>query len=132
MAIAWLAVLKTVPWSDVISNAPLVADGAKKLWTAVAGRRAGPDGDAEAERPLSPEARARADKDARIAELESAVAELRAQMLASSELIQALADQNAQLIKGVETNRVRGNFLMAGAIVATIAALASLALVWLR
>jgi hypothetical protein len=28
MAIAWLAVLKSVPWSEVISNAPKVADGA--------------------------------------------------------------------------------------------------------
>jgi hypothetical protein len=32
MAIGWLAVLQLVPWSDVISNAPKIAEGAKKLW----------------------------------------------------------------------------------------------------
>ena len=31
MAIAWLTVLKMVPWGEVINNAPKVADGAKKL-----------------------------------------------------------------------------------------------------
>jgi hypothetical protein len=35
MAIGWLAVLQNVPWSEVINNAPKVADGAKKLWNAV-------------------------------------------------------------------------------------------------
>ncbi|MDB5964602.1 MAG: hypothetical protein JWQ72_1102, partial [Polaromonas sp.] len=32
MAIGWLAVLQWVPWSDVIKNAPKVAEAAKKLW----------------------------------------------------------------------------------------------------
>jgi hypothetical protein len=35
-------------------------------------------------------------------------------MLASSELIQSLADQNTQLIKRVEVNRVRLLWLTAG------------------
>lgn len=30
MAIGWLAVLQMVPWSDVINNAPKVAEGAEK------------------------------------------------------------------------------------------------------
>lgn len=132
MAIAWLAVLKTVPWSEVIGNAPMVADGAKKLWTAVAGKRSARGEPAPDAQPLSPEARTRADRDLRIVELESAVAELRAQMLASSELIQALADQNAQLIKGVETDRIRGNLLMAALTVVAIAAFSGLALVLIR
>jgi hypothetical protein len=38
---------------------------------------------------------------------EAAVADLRQQMLASSELIKELAEQNTQLIKRVETNRKR-------------------------
>lgn len=132
MAIGWLAVLKTVPWADVISNAPMVADGAKKLWTAVARKRAVEGNHAEGIQTLSPEAQALADTNVRIAELESAVLELRTQMLASSELIQALADQNAQLIKSVETNRIRENFLMIAIIVATIAAFSSLAMVFMR
>ena len=35
MAIPWLVVLQSVPWTDVIRNAPKVADGAKKLWNTV-------------------------------------------------------------------------------------------------
>ena len=36
MAIPWLTVLQSVPWSDVVRNAPKVAAGAKKLWDNVA------------------------------------------------------------------------------------------------
>jgi hypothetical protein len=39
--------------------------------------------------------------------LQLAVADLHQQMLVSSELIQSLANQNTQLIKRVEVNRVR-------------------------
>ena len=39
--------------------------------------------------------------------LETTVAELHTQMLASSELIKALADQNTALVKRVEAHRVR-------------------------
>jgi hypothetical protein len=38
MAIPWLTLLKTVPWTDVIANAPTIANGAKKLWHSVSGR----------------------------------------------------------------------------------------------
>ena len=34
MAIPWLAVLKIVPWNDVIRNAPQLAETARKLWDA--------------------------------------------------------------------------------------------------
>lgn len=38
MAIGWLTILKSVPWAEVISNAPKVAEGARKLWNAEIGR----------------------------------------------------------------------------------------------
>ena len=38
----WLHVLKTVPWTQVIKNAPVVADGARKLWQAVGNKPAAP------------------------------------------------------------------------------------------
>jgi hypothetical protein len=53
-----------------------------------------------------------------------AVADLHQQMLASSELIQALADQNTQLIRRVEVNRVRLLWL-AALLLALVMALAS-------
>ena len=40
MAIGWLTILKSVPWTEVIKNAPKVAEGARKLWNAVGRQRA--------------------------------------------------------------------------------------------
>lgn len=109
MAIGWLAVLQMVPWSDVIKNAPKVADGAKKLWNAVGKNTPAPGTVSEADSgaPLSPEGQADAAQQARVLALETAVQDLHEQMLASSELIKALAEQNTQLIQRAEVNRVR-------------------------
>ena len=53
--------------------------------------------------------------------MESAVNSLEEQMKASSEVIKALADQNAQLVAGIELNRVRiKQFGMAAAFVACV------------
>lgn len=107
MAIGWLTVLKMVPWSDVISNAPRVAEGAKKLWSSVAKKPpvAVPDSRSQPEHVSDAQslAQLQAQLDAAVAE----IADLHRQMLASSELIKALADQNTQLIKRVEVNRLR-------------------------
>jgi len=51
---------------------------------------------------------------------------LHEQMLASSELIKALADQNAQLIHRIETNRVRVLWLSAATAVVVITTLIGL------
>ncbi|MEO8121688.1 MAG: hypothetical protein ABI606_20485 [Rhodoferax sp.] len=108
MATGWLAALKLIPWSDVISNAPMVAEGAKKLWSAVAKKPAAPAlSRAGSQAAASTEVQAINAQEARIATLEATVSELHAQMLASSELIKALAEQNAQLIVRAETQRVR-------------------------
>lgn len=108
MAIGWLSVLKMVPWGDVISNAPKVADGAKKLWSAVAKKPPGAElPTANAQPAVSPEAQATALLQAQLAAAEARLSDLHDQMLESSELIKALADQNTQLIKRVEVNRLR-------------------------
>ena len=133
MAFGWLALLKGVPWAGVISTAPLVADGAKQLWKAVSKKpplrepsslHANPP-----PAPGSPVIEALA---SRIAALETRVDDLHAQMLKSSELIKVLADQNAQLVKHVEVNRVRTLWLTGATTVAAIAALASLALAFIH
>ncbi|MDD2925755.1 hypothetical protein [Rhodoferax sp.] len=104
---AWLTVLKMVPWGEVIENAPKVAQGAKKLWSTVGKKTplatspghvgAEPD---EADGAL-------ASLRAQVAQLQVASAELHQQMLESSALIQSLAEQNTQLIQRVEVNRKR-------------------------
>lgn len=107
MAIGWLSVLKMVPWGDVIENAPKVASGAKKLWQSVGKKPSVAPPDNPLADAMGSEPPSVAALQARVAGLQVAVADLHQQMLASSELIQSLADQNAQLIKRVEVNRVR-------------------------
>lgn len=107
MAIGWLTVLKMVPWGDVIENAPKVANGAKKLWQTVGKKPVSAVPDMSAHQVLRAEAPVVAALQDQVAELQVAVADLHQQMLVSSELIQSLANQNTQLIKRVEVNRVR-------------------------
>ncbi len=127
MAIGWLAVLKMVPWTDVISSAPVVADGAKKLWSTVAKKPSSPAASTVANH-LSPDSDAVAILQAQLAAVEANAAELHQQMLASSELIKALANQNTQLIQRVEVNRVRVLWLAGVTIVLGIVVIAKLVL----
>ena len=128
MAIGWLTILKTVPWADVISNAPKVADGAKKLWKTVAKKPAphGATGTA-AQSTGSAEAQASNPLEARLAEMETRTSELQALMLASSELIKSLAEQNAELVKRIEAIRIRVLWLGVATVVLTIMAATGLA-----
>jgi hypothetical protein len=130
MAIPWLVVLQSVPWAQVISNAPKVAEGARKLWNAVSKKSLvqeppveSPDGSG------SSGSASIVTLHARLAAMERATAELHDQMLASSELIKTLADQNAQLIGRIEANRVRVVWLAGATVVFGLVAVLSLALV---
>ncbi|WP_341915432.1 hypothetical protein [Polaromonas sp. YR568] len=125
--------MQSVPWAEVVSNAPKVAAGAKKLWAAV-GRKphAGAQVADATQASLSPEARAITALTAHVSELETAVKELQEQMLASSELIKALAEQNTQLIFRIETQRRRMAWLAGALALVGMAALASLVLLLAR
>ncbi len=129
MPIPWLAVLQGLPWTDVIRNAPKVADGARKLWSTVSKNgpfEELPTGSVEA--PHAQESQAVALLQSRVAEMESAIADLHSQMLASSELIKTLAEQNARLIERVETSRIRVMWLTWATGAFGIIAIASLVL----
>ena len=133
MAIGWLSVLKMVPWGDVISNAPKVADGARKLWSAVSRKPPAADlPDAGAQSTLKPGAPSIAALQAQLAAAEAKVSDLHNQMLESSELIKALADQNAQLIRRVEVNRIRVLWLAAAIVVLGVVAAVNLAMMLAR
>ena len=126
MAIGWLTVLKLVPWTDVIKNAPQVADGAKKLWQSV-GNKPPPSAETTGTTVrLTPEGQAIAALQARLLTLENATQDLHEQMLASSELIQSLAEQNTQLIRRAEVNRLR--LLWLASVTAVVAAVAVIGL----
>lgn len=97
MAIGWLSILKAVPWTDVVSNAPKVADGAKKLWETVARKKA-PTGTSPSATSDTPNPDG---LEVRIAELAGELDRLQQEMLASSQLLKTLAEQNAQLVRRV-------------------------------
>ncbi len=110
-----MSVLKMVPWSDVISSAPKVADGAKKLWSTVA-KKAGVAGESAPDEPPAepqdlPAAELLALLQGQLARQEAGLSDLRQQLLSSTALIQTLAEQNAQLVQRVEANRVRVRWL---------------------
>ena len=129
MALGWMAVLQLVPWSDVISNAPKIAEGAKKLWSTV-GKKT-PVEDAV---PLPVDGRpsGMAAMENRLQAMEAATAELHEQMLASADLIRTLAEQNTQLVKRIEVNRARLVMLAAVTVVVAVIAITSLSLLLLR
>jgi hypothetical protein len=133
MAIGWISLIQLVPWSDVIRNAPKVAEGAKKLWDAVSGKPPVLEVPAAGAEPaLSPEAQSIALLQAQLAAAEAAISDLHDQMLESTELIKALADQNAQLIRRVEVNRIRVLWLAGITAVLGVVAAIGLALMLTR
>lgn len=131
MAIGWLSVLKMVPWSDVIKNAPQVADSAKKLWNATAKKSpvSAPPSESATALPRTPEARAIAELQESVLALQEAASALHEQMLASSELIKTLAEQNEQLVQRIETQRFRLLLLTA---VSALGGLGIAVFIWLR
>jgi hypothetical protein len=124
MALSWIAVLKSVPWSEVIRNAPKVADAAKKLWSTVA-RQPG-SAASVASTMGAADAQAPPTLDARLAAAEAALTQLQSDMLASSELIKTLAEQNTELVRRIEANRIRVLWLALGTVLACIVAMTCL------
>lgn len=116
MAIGWLTALKVIPWSDVIEATPGIVKGARKIFTR------GQQVDVPA--PAAPGATA----PDRVAQLETALAQLREQQQASAQLIETLAEQNARIVEAVQILRVRTRLLMG--VSAVLALLLAAAVMW--
>lgn len=104
-------VLANVPWGQVIDAAPKVADGATRLWNSVTRRKA--DNSVE-DRIVGTAVVVGAQAETatsvllgQVTSLQTAVDQLKDEMESASELIKALADQNAALIMKIELNRKR-------------------------
>ena len=105
MAAGWWTVLKTVPWSEVISAAPQVATGARRLWDTV-NRKPGAVDPATG---LSPEMAAQEDDIiglliARSEQNDAELNDLRNQMRSASELIANAEKRAAQMIEEAKVN----------------------------
>lgn len=129
MAIGWLTVLKAVPWTEVISNAPKITEGAKKLWKSAAGKHGAEPVMSTDMAPGATSAEALAQ---RLAAHEALLAELHSQMLGSAEIIKALSEQNTQLIQRVEQNRKRTTWLGLACLLACLVAGVSLSVALMR
>ena len=133
MAKDFLKFLQTVPWNEVVANAPKIAEGAQRLWSRVGKRTEEPMPAASRETsPLSLQEQAVSAIESQLAAMKVAGAELQAQMLASSELIQALAEQNTLLIDQMKTHAMQITWLRRFTIGASATALASLLVALLR
>jgi isopropylmalate/homocitrate/citramalate synthase len=122
MALNWIAAFKLIPWKDVAAVTPDIVKGAKNLWS-----RARKSGGKAGEGDL-----AEAGYDGSIASvnrLAARVTELEAEQRSASDLINALAEQNAQLVAAVSVLRIRTRALLALFVLSAVAAISAL---WLR
>lgn len=110
MAISMLSAFKIIPWSDVLTAAPYIVQGAEKLWSIIAGKPAPQRGNGRVEEEASQSVSLTA-LDTRVRSLELLTAELHKEVLLSSELIKSLAQQNIQLVQAVDVLRVRTRIL---------------------
>ncbi len=112
MAIGWLAALKLVPWSTVLEAAPHIVKGARSL---IAKTKKAPS--ATTTTPPPPE-ESLSDSDKltnlnrRFHEMQANIVELNNEQKSSAELIQLLAEQNAQIVKAIDIFRRRTKLLI--------------------
>jgi hypothetical protein len=124
MPIPWLTVLQSVPWSDVVRNAPKVAAGAKKLWDNVAHKGAAAQDPADTTSTVEAEPTLLSLK-ADVIALRAGSMLLQQQLAESSAMVSELAEQNTQLIAGMEAlRRKQKRMLWALLVVAAVALLA--------
>jgi hypothetical protein len=117
--------------ADLLRCASQAADGDR--WSAVAKKPPAAElPSASAQSTLSPEAQSIAILQAQLAAAEAELSDLRNRMLESSELIKALADQNTQLIKRFEVNRIRVLWLAGAMVVLGVVAAINMAMTLAR
>jgi len=127
MPIPWLTVLQSVPWSDVVRNAPKVAAGAKKLWDNVAHKGAAAQDPADTTSTVEAVPTLLSLK-ADVIALRAGSMLLQQQLAESSAMVSELAEQNTQLIAGMEALRRKQKRMLWALLVVAAAALLALRL----
>lgn len=104
---SWLSVLKVIPWSEVIANGPKVVETARKLWSGDGGAPTSvvtPSANETVPPLVDPQAAWQAVLQ-RLDSVEQGLSQVSVRQQDSSGLIQALAEQQAQLIEQAERQR---------------------------
>ena len=122
MGLNWIAAVKLIPWKDVAAVTPDILKGAKNLWS-----RARKSGAKPSESDLVDTGAGAEGVAANVNRLTARVAELEAEQRSASDLINALAEQNAQLVAAVGLLRIRTRILLA---LFALSAVATIALWW--
>ena len=109
MAIPWLAAaFKAIPWKEVVTAAPSLVEGTKKLWSSVTRTQKQPSpANGQSGESSSTHSDQLSAIEARFLALEARTTEIARQAVTSAELIKSLAEQNAQLVQAVEILRIR-------------------------
>lgn len=102
MAIGWITVLQSVPWTEVVRNAPKVAAGAKKLWGSLGNRKTESEASSVIDDAVPTAPMTLAEMQERLGLLQEGTAELKQRLIESTSLIDALAEQNTQLIASTQ------------------------------
>jgi hypothetical protein len=112
MALPWMALIKAVPWTDVVAHAPAVLGAAKKLWQPPSGRRPSlpgeegqGSGDSNGQRSGAGAGAGAGVSALRVAALETQVADLAEQLAHTNQLVQDMAEQQVRMLAQVEANR---------------------------
>lgn len=124
MAIPWLkAAFKAIPWRDVVTAAPSIVDGTKRLWSRVARTETtSPANEQHIESSYLTQSDQLAAIENRLRALEERTTEIAREAVSSVELIESLAEQSAQLVEAVENLRHRTHKLVWFTVVLGIAA----------
>ncbi len=108
----WLTALKLIPWSSVLEAAPHIVKGARSLIAKTKDNPpAAPATSSTPEEPLS-DSEKLVSLNRRLLEMQDKIVELSSEQKSSAELIQLLAEQNAQVVKAIDVLRVRTKVLV--------------------
>ena len=119
------SILANIPWGQVVDNAPVIAESAVKLWKAARRKKSAqsPDQDSEADAAQT----GSGSLNERLGAMEEHIRSIEEQMSTSAELIKALAEQNALLVRRFELNNTRLRRLAVATAIGGVVLLGSIA-----
>ncbi|NUU00359.1 hypothetical protein HNO84_02030 [Herbaspirillum robiniae] len=116
MGFSWMSAIKLIPWGDVVQATPGIVKGARDLWSRT--RKTKSEVQAQDLAPATGDT----------AQLAQRIRQLEEEQLEASQLINTLAEQNAQLVAAMDKLRTRVRALTAFGVLLALGLVAA----WLR